>query len=94
MPEGWWLDPELSLSRELELEAARRIIPQLHRHDLEARLDSALVHAVTMDHLLRQALAKVQELELQALLSEPAPADRHRSWAAEIMAGLGIRSAG
>ena len=94
MAEDWWLNPELSLSRELELEAARRAIPQLHRHDLEARLDSALVHALTMDHLLRQALARVQELELQAVCREPGPADRHRSWAAEIMVSLGLRSAG
>lgn len=92
---GWWIDPKLSLSRELELEAARRQIPQLHRHELEARLDSALVHAITFDHLLRQALARVQELEVQAALSQrPGPADRHRSWAAEILAGLGIGGRG
>jgi hypothetical protein len=71
MVEGWWLDPQLSLSRELELETARRAIPRMHRHDLEARLDSALVHTVTMDHLLRQALARVQELELREIINQP-----------------------
>lgn len=89
--EGWWIDPKLSLSRELELEAARRQIPQLHRHELEARLDSALVHAMTFDHLLRQALARVQQLEIEKALSQPGPADRHRSWAAEILEGLGLK---
>ena len=84
------MDPQLSLSRELELEAARRVIPQLHRHELEARLDSALVHCITFDHLLRQALARVQELEIQAVLNEPGPTERHRSWAAEVLAGLGL----
>ena len=74
--EGWWLDPNLSLSRELELESARRAIPKLHRHDLEARLDSALVHVVTMDHLLRQALAKVSELEIKEAIAGP-PLPRH-----------------
>ena len=85
----WWLRPELSLSRQLELEAARREIPRLHRHDLEARLDSALCHAITFDHLLRQALARVQELELKAAISQPAPQERHRHWAAELLSSLG-----
>ena len=85
----WWLQPELSLSRALELEAARREIPRLHRHDLEARLDSALCHAITFDHLLRQALARVQELELKAAISQPAPLERHRHWAAELLSSLG-----
>ena len=88
--DGWWLNPELSLSRELELEAARRMIPSLHRHDLEARLDSALVHAVTMDHLLRQAMGRVMELEAQAALSAP-PAPRHLEWARELLQGLSGR---
>jgi len=69
--DGWRMDPNLSLSRQLELERARREIPRLHRHDLEARLDSALVHLTTMDHLLRQALARVQELEIKEALAEP-----------------------
>ena len=87
MGEGWWLDPQLSLSRELELEAARRVIPQLHRHDIEARLDSALVHAVTMDHLLRQAMARVCELEAKEALAGP-PAPRHLEWAQDLLAEL------
>jgi len=85
--DGWWLKPELSLSRELELETARREIPRLHRHDLEARLDSALVHCVTFDHLLRQALARVQELEIKEALAAP-PAPRHQEWARELLADL------
>lgn len=88
--EGWWLKPELSLSRELELETARREIPRLHRHDLEARLDSALVHAVTFDHLLRQALARVQELEIKEALADP-PTPRHLAWARDLMAELGVK---
>lgn len=87
MTHGWWIDPQLSLSRELELEAARRVIPQLHRHDLEARLDSALVHCITFDHLLRQALARVMELEAREAINQQ-PADRHHAWAAEVLAGL------
>ena len=86
---GWWLDPELSLPRQLELEAARRAIPQLHRQELESRLDSALVHAMTFDHLLRQALARVQELELQAITSRPEPQERRKHWAAELLSSLG-----
>lgn len=88
--DGWWLKPELSLSRELELETARREIPRLHRHDLEARLDSALVHAVTFDHLLRQALARVQELEIKEALAAP-PAPRHLAWARDLMVELGLK---
>lgn len=88
--EGWWLKPELSLSRELELETARREIPRLHRHDLEARLDSALVHCVTFDHLLRQALARVQELEIKEALAAP-PAPRHLGWARDLMVELGLK---
>jgi len=86
----WWLDPTLSLARDLELRAARLAIPKLHRHDLEARLDSALVHAVTMDHLLRQALARVAEMELRELVGQP-PAERHHQWARDLLAGLGVR---
>ena len=88
--EGWWLKPELSLSRELELETARREIPRLHRHDLEARLDSALVHCVTFDHLLRQALARVQELEIKEALTAP-PTPRHLAWARDLMVELGLK---
>jgi len=88
--EGWWLKPELSLSRELELETARREIPRLHRHDLEARLDSALVHCVTFDHLLRQALARVQELEIIEALAAP-PTPRHLAWARDLMVELGLK---
>ena len=91
--EGWWLKPELSLSRELELETARREIPRLHRHDLEARLDSALVHAVTFDHLLRQALARVQELEIKEALAGP-PLPRHHEWARQLLAQLGQKRQG
>ena len=87
MGEGWWLDPQLSLARELELEAARRTIPKMHRHDLEARLDSALVHAVTLDHLLRQARARVAEMELRELVGQP-PAERHHQWAKDLLAEL------
>jgi hypothetical protein len=50
-------------------------------------MDSALVHSVTLEHLLRQPLASVQELELQAIANQP-PADRHHQWAAEVRAGL------
>lgn len=81
------MDPNLSLSRQLELERARREIPRLHRHDLEARLDSALVHVVTFDHLLRQALARVQELEIKEALAGP-PAPRHQEWARQLLAEL------
>jgi hypothetical protein len=87
MPDGWWMNPDLSLSRQLELERARREIPRMHRHDLEARLDSALVHCVTFDHLLRQALARVAELELKKALAEPY-APRHEEWAWELLAEL------
>jgi hypothetical protein len=83
----WWIDPQLSLSRELELETARRAIPRLHRHELEARLDSALVHAITFDHLLRQALARVMELEAKEALAAP-PLERHQEWARDLLAEL------
>ena len=85
------LDPALSLSAELELERARRAIPRLHRHDLEARLDSALVHLVTQDQLLRQALARVQELELLEIVNQP-PKDHHHAWAAEVRGWFGLGS--
>ena len=83
------MDPQLSLGAELSLEAARRAIPRTHRHDLEAAADLALVHSVTLEHLLRQALARVQELELQAIVNQP-PADRRHQWAAEVRAWLGL----
>ena len=86
MDDDWWLNPELSLARQLDLEAARRTIPRLHRHDLEARLDSALVHVVTMDHLLRQALGRV--IELEAKEAAAAPTQRHLEWAQTLLAEL------
>ena len=84
----WWLSPDLSLPRQLELEAARRQIPRLSRQDLEASLDSALVAAVTTDHLLRQALARVQELELREAVGQP-PRPRHHRLATEPLTALG-----
>lgn len=84
--DGWRLDPALSLSAALALEAARRAIPRLHRHDLEAQLDQALIAMTQHDHLLRQVLARVIELETQlALVGQ---SDRHRHWAAELMQEL------
>jgi len=87
MDGDWWLNPELSLSAQLELEAARRAIPHQHRHDLEARLDQALVQLYTHDHLLRQALARVQELELREIAGRP-PASHHLNWARELLGSL------
>jgi hypothetical protein len=52
-------------------------------------MDSALVHSVTLEHLLRQALGRVQELELREIVNRP-PADRHHQWAAEVRAELGV----
>ena len=86
MEDDWWLNPELSLARQLDLEAARRAIPKLHRHDLEARLDSALVHLTTMDNLLRQALGRV--IELEAREAAAAPTQRHLEWAEALLAEL------
>ena len=91
MEDDWWMNPELSLARQLDLEAARRAIPKLHRHDLEARLDSALVSLVTMDHLLRQALGRV--IELEAREAAAAPTQRHEEWARDLLAELGVDQA-
>ena len=91
MEDDWWMNPELSLARQLDLEAARRAIPKLHRHDLEARLDSALVSLVTMDHLLRQALGRVIELEAREAAAAPTP--RHQEWARDLLAELGADQA-
>ena len=89
-PTGQWLDPSMSLEQELSLRAARLAVPRLGRADLEARLDSALVHAMTTDHLLSQALARVSELELRELVGQP-PAKRRHQWARDLLAGLGVR---
>ena len=86
---GGWLSPGLSLSGELTLEAARRAVPRLHRHDLEARLDSALVDLAYTQSMLNQAMRRVAELELREAISEP-PADRHHAWAAEVLERLGL----
>ena len=59
----WRLDPRISLSKELELEAARRSIKQLPRDQLEAQLDFALVQLTSQNHLLRQAMGRIDELE-------------------------------
>lgn len=79
--DGWRLDPELSLSAALALEAARRTIPHLHRHDLEAQLDQALLAMTTHDNLLRQALGRIMELEARmAAIDQP---ERHQRMASE-----------
>ena len=76
MEDDWWLNPEISLARQL---------------DLEARLDSALVSLVTMDHLLRQSLGRVIELEAREAAAAPAP--RHQEWARDLLAELGVDQA-
>lgn len=82
-----WLCPGLSLGGELALEAARRAVPRLHRNDLEAQLDSALVDLANCREMLNQAMRRVAELELREVISQP-PSDRHHAWAAEVLAGL------
>jgi hypothetical protein len=67
----WRREPGISLSTELQLEAVRREAKHLGRIELLARYDSALVHAVALDHLLKQAMARVMELELREALSQP-----------------------
>jgi hypothetical protein len=42
-----------------------------------------------MDHLLRQAMARVQELELREIVNQP-PTDQHHRWAAEVLRRLGL----
>ena len=71
----WRLDPRISLSKELELEAARRSIKQLPRDQLEAQLDFALVQLTSQNHLLRQAMGRIDELE-----SREAVRRRWRPW--------------
>ena len=58
-----WLASGLSLAMQAQLEAARRSIPRLHRHELEARLDHVLCAQVNAQHAMRQALGRVIELE-------------------------------
>lgn len=60
---SWRLEPRISLAKELELESARRTIKQLPREQLEAQLDFALVHMTSLNHLLRQAMGRIDELE-------------------------------
>ena len=83
-----WLTPGLSLSSQIALEAARRAVPRMHRHDLEARLDSTLVALATTQNMLNQAMRRVAELELREIVNQP-PGDQHQAWAAEVLAGLG-----
>jgi hypothetical protein len=64
----WRLDPRISLAKELELESARRTIKQLPREQLEAQLDFALVQSTSLHHLLRQAMARIDELEAKEAL--------------------------
>jgi len=90
MDDGWRLDPELSLSAALALETARRAIPRLHRHYLEARLDQALVAMATQDHLLRQALGRITELDARLAVLEP---DRRQRMAPELLRKLAEQAA-
>jgi len=83
MGDEGWMRAGLTLSEEVALEAARRAVPRLHRHDLEARLDSALVDLAHCRSLLNQAMRRVAELELQQITAQPA--ERHRRWAAELL---------
>lgn len=71
----WRLNPRISLSKELELEAARRSLKQMPRDQLEAQLDFALVQLTSMNHLLRQAMGRIDELE-----SREAVRRRWRPW--------------
>lgn len=67
----WRLDPTISLSKELELESARRTIKALPRDQLEAQMDFALVQSTSLHHLLRQAMARIDELEAEAAVRRP-----------------------
>ena len=67
-----WLASGLSLAMQAQLEAARRSIPRLHRHELEARLDHALCAQANAQHAMRQALGRVIELEARLAALEQA----------------------
>lgn len=73
-----WMKAGLSLPEQLTLEASRRAIPRLHRHDLEARLDSALVHLAHCRAMLHQATRRVAELELREAAGPPPAAKARR----------------
>lgn len=79
------MKPGLSLGGELALESARRAVPRLHRHDLEAQLDSALVSLASTREMLNQAMRRVMELEIQQINQQPA---RHQSMTLKILALL------
>jgi hypothetical protein len=57
----------------------------MHRHDLEARMDSALVDLANTQSMLSQAMRRVAELELREIVNQP-PGDRHQAWTAEVLA--------
>lgn len=70
---GPWFNPSIPLERELELERSRRSIKTLTRAQLEAALEALLVQETARDHVLRQAMARLAELELREALRQPAP---------------------
>jgi len=81
MPDSW-LQPGLSLGGELALESARRAVPRMHRHDLEAQLDSALVDLANTREMLNQAMRRVMELEIAEISRQPS---RHQNMAIRLL---------
>ena len=76
----WWPDCSLSLSIQLDLERGRRLIPQMHRHQLEEVTDSLLVAHAHQQSIIRQAIGRIAELESRESLQRE-PSSRHIQWA-------------
>ena len=89
---GNWLDPELSLSSEIEQEIDRRNAVRLTLQELQIVADKLIVDWYRHQHLLEQALQRVCSLEVKLMLAEARPAPRepspeHHCWARELLNG-------
>ena len=76
---GNWLDPELSLSSEIEQEIDRRNAVKLSLQELQIVADKLIVDWYHHQHLLEQALQRVCSLEVQLMLAQARPTPREPS---------------
>lgn len=76
---GHWLVPELSLISEAERELDRRVAARMPQADLAALADRLIVDWYVQRELVNRCLKKVNELEVELLLSQ-STTDRPDDW--------------
>lgn len=84
-----WLNLDLSLETQFEIQASRARLAQLDHDQLKDAADRLVQDWHLKAVILDQAFRRIAELECCMVLSSPPDDERYLRWADEVLAGLG-----